>query len=265
MAFHPKFKENGEFFVYYTTKDDAAHVGRLAVQGPKADHNAADPGERRRDPSRSRSRIWNHNGGTIAFGPDGYLYIGLGDGGAANDPYGNGQNLEHAARQDPADRRRSSRTRARPTPFPRTTRSSARSGAAPEIWAYGIRNVWRIAFDRKTGDLWAADVGQDIWEEINIVKAGGNYGWNLREGMHRFRPKARARKREFIEPIWEYHHDVGKSITGGHVYRGKHVPELAGHVPLRRLRHRPHLGPEVRRGREEGHRQPPDRRQHRCR
>ena len=104
--------------------------------------------------------------------------------------------------------------------------------ARGEIWAYGIRNVWRIAFDRETGDLWAGDVGQDTWEEIDIISRGGNYGWNLREAMHPFvqkQPRQRQPPRpDLIEPIWEYHHDVGKSITGGHVYRGKKVPELQG-------------------------------------
>ncbi len=101
--------------------------------------------------------------------------------------------------------------------------------ARPEIWAYGFRNVWRLTFDRKTGLLWVADVGQDIWEEINIVRRGGNYGWNLREGNHEFGPAGSGRRPDLIDPIWEYHHDLGKSITGGHVYRGKKVPSLDGY------------------------------------
>src|SRR5262249_7050160 len=103
-----------------------------------------------------------------------------------------------------------------------------RKGAAPEIWAYGIRNIWRMAFDRKTGALWAGEVGQNLYEEIDILRAGGNYGWNLREALHPFGSKGVDVRSDLIEPIWEYHHDVGKSITGGLVYRGKTLPELDG-------------------------------------
>ena len=100
--------------------------------------------------------------------------------------------------------------------------------ALPETWAYGLRNVWRMSFDRKTGQLWAADVGQNLYEEINLITKGGNYGWSRREGLHPFGPTGIGPIPELIDPIWEYHHDVGKSITGGHVYRGKKLPELEG-------------------------------------
>ena len=132
---------------------------------------------------RIKQPFWNHNGGTIAFGPDGYLYIALGDGGMANDPLRQRPEPEHAAGQDPADRRRPQGRRTGTTPSPRTIRSSAKAqDARGEIWAYGLRNVWRMAFDRKTGVLWAGDVGQDLWEEIDMIVKGGNYGWNVREG-----------------------------------------------------------------------------------
>jgi quinoprotein glucose dehydrogenase len=101
--------------------------------------------------------------------------------------------------------------------------------ACPEIYAWGFRNVWRLSFDRATGVLWAADVGQDLWEEINIVECGKNYGWNLREGTHKFGPAGADARPDLIDPIFEYHHDIGKSITGGCVYRGKAVPQLQGH------------------------------------
>jgi quinoprotein glucose dehydrogenase len=101
--------------------------------------------------------------------------------------------------------------------------------AREEIFAYGFRNVWRMSFDRATGVLWAADVGQDLWEEINLVRSGGNYGWNLREGMHRFGPAGSDARADLIDPIWEYHHDVGKSITGGNVYQGQLLPTLRGY------------------------------------
>jgi glucose/arabinose dehydrogenase len=105
---------------------------------------------------------------------------------------------------------------------------SAGALARPEIWAYGLRNVWRMSFDPKTGTLWAGDVGQNLWEEINLIVRGGNYGWNLREGKHKFGPRGSEPREDLIDPIWEYHHDVGKSITGGNVYRGKRFPELQG-------------------------------------
>src|SRR5207244_1350291 len=105
----------------------------------------------------------------------------------------------------------------------------ANKDALPEIWAYGLRNIWRMSFDRKTGKLWASDVGQNLYEEIDIIEKGGNYGWSLREGLHPFSVKGVAENKNMIEPIWEYHHVVGKSLTGGHVYRGKRLPELDGH------------------------------------
>ena len=110
-----------------------------------------------------------------------------------------------------------------------TDRRGKKRKARPEIYAYGIRNVWRMAFDRETGTLWAADVGQNLWEEINIIAKGGNYGWNIREATHWFRPDGRDdAMSNLIDPVWEYHHDIGKSITGGSVYRGSKVPALVG-------------------------------------
>jgi glucose/arabinose dehydrogenase len=171
--------------------------------------------------------FWNHNGGTIVFGPDGMLYIGLGDGGKANDPFGNGQNLEtllgSILRID-VDRQDAGLKYAIPKDNPFVDHEKARG----EIWAYGLRNVWRMAFDRETDVLWAGDVGQDLWEEIDLIVKGGNYGWNLREGFHKFGAQGSEPRADLIEPIWEYHHDVGKSITGGMVYRGAKVQELAG-------------------------------------
>ncbi|MCA9091688.1 MAG: PQQ-dependent sugar dehydrogenase, partial [Planctomycetaceae bacterium] len=171
---------------------------------------------------------WNHNGGTIVFGPDGYLYIGLGDGGLGNDPHNNGQNLQtwlgSILRID-VDRPTDKRAYGIPSDNPFLGQDQL---ARPEIWAYGFRNVWRIAFDRETHLLWAADVGQNLWEEIDIVHRGGNYGWNLREGQHQFSPQGVSANSRLVEPIFEYHHDIGKSITGGTVYRGKQIPALVG-------------------------------------
>lgn len=226
FAFHPKYKENGQFFLYYTTTS-APHtsvISRFRVS--KDDPNKADAAFEE-EIMRIKQPFWNHNGGTIVFGPDGYLYIGLGDGGAANDPHKNGQNLKtllgSILRID-VDKKDPGKAYAVPkdNPFVNT------AGARPEIWAYGLRNVWRMSFDPKTKTFWAADVGQNLWEEINIIVRGGNYGWNIREAMHPFPPESNSSSREYINPIWEYHHSVGKSITGGHVYRGKAIPALLG-------------------------------------
>ena len=234
LAFHPRYQENGELFVYYTAKRQRADEPHMSIIS-RFRVSADDP--HRADPDseeiimRIRQPFWNHNGGTIVFGPDGYLYIGLGDGGAANDPHGNGQNLGTllgSILRIGVDRKDDGREYAIPQDNPFVDRGPNVRG---EIWAYGIRNVWRIAFDRQTGLLWAGDVGQDIWEEIDIIHRGGNYGWNLREGMHPFNSRGSRGsdpRPDLIEPLIEYHHDVGKSITGGHVYRGRDVPELEG-------------------------------------
>jgi len=226
MAFHPKYQENGELYVYYTTVDEphTSVISRFKVSAD--DPNRADPATEE-EILRIPQPYWNHNGGTIIFGPDGYLYIGLGDGGAGKDPHGNGQNLAtllgKVLRID-VDHKAEGLNYAIPkdNPFVNT------AGARGEIWAYGIRNIWRMAFDRETGVLWAADVGQDIWEEIDIIVGGGNYGWSVREGQHPFGQNGVEARPDLIDPIFEYHHDIGKSITGGNVYRGKLVPQLVG-------------------------------------
>jgi glucose/arabinose dehydrogenase len=226
LAFHPKFKTNGEFFVFYTDKKAKLTnvVSRFRVS--KDDPNRADPNSEV-ELLRIEHRFWNHDGGTLIFGPDGYLYIALGDGGAANDPENNGQNLGavlgKVLRID-IDRQADGKPYAIPPNNPFVNRS----GARPEIFAYGLRNVWRMAFDRETGKLWAADVGQNLYEEINLLESGKNYGWNIREGLHPFGPRGVGRRAELAEPIWEYNHDIGKSITGGAVYRGSRFPELRG-------------------------------------
>ncbi len=223
IAFHPKFPSNGEFFMYYTEVPHISVISRFKIS--KDNPNKADPASEEQI-LRIPQPYWNHNGGTICFGPDGFLYIGLGDGGAGNDPHKNGQNpktvLGKILRID-VDHKDEGKKYAVPKDNPWV----GQAGAATEAFAMGIRNTWRMSFDRKTGTLWQADVGQDFWEEINIITKGGNYGWNLREGMHKFKDGSDA-KPELIEPIWEYHHTIGKSITGGVVYRGKKLPELEG-------------------------------------
>jgi glucose/arabinose dehydrogenase len=225
FCFHPRFKDNGEFFVFYNPKRLTSVISRFKVS--KDDPDRADPASEE-VLFRVERPYWNHVGGTIAFGPDGYLYTVLGDGGLGNDPHGNGQNLGtflgKVLRLD-VDHRAEGKAYAVPkdNPFVGT------KGAKPEIWCYGMRNPWRIAFDRKTGKLWCGDVGQNLYEEIDHLVAGGNYGWSRREGLHPFGPQGVGPRPDFIDPIWEYSHDVGKSITGGTVYRGSRLPELEGH------------------------------------
>jgi glucose/arabinose dehydrogenase len=198
----------------------------------KDDPNKADPKSEEILPTLDKP-FWNHDGGTVGFGPDGFLYIAIGDGGLANDPYKNGQNLSKLLgkllRID-VDHKQGDLPYAIPADNPFV----GKEGARGEIWAYGLRNVWRFAFDGETGALWAADVGQDTYEEIDLIVKGGNYGWNIREGLHPFilkrqKPPANdVKPAGIIDPIWEYDHNVGKSITGGFVYRGKKIPELQG-------------------------------------
>jgi glucose/arabinose dehydrogenase len=225
FCFHPRFKETGEFFLFYNPKRLTTVISRFRVS--KDDPDRADPASEEVLFKVERP-YWNHAGGTIAFGPDGNLYAVLGDGGLANDPHENGQNLNallgKVLRLD-VDHKDEGKGYAIPKDNPFVGRKDAR----PEIYCYGLRNPWRIAFDRKTGQLWGGDVGQNLWEEIDLLVAGGNYGWNRREGLHPFGAKGTGPRPEFVEPIWEYHHDVGKSITGGTVYRGTRVPELEGH------------------------------------
>ncbi len=232
LAFHPDFARTGELYVFYTPKRTRPNE-EMRNRVVRFRRDAKDPS--RFDPNSEelileyRQRpFWNHDGGTILFGPDGYLYIVHGDGGSANDPFDHGQNLKtlfgKILRID-VNRREQGRPYAIPPDNPFVGRTDAR----PEIYAYGLRNPWRIAFDKQTGQLWCGDVGQNLYEEINLIVKGGNYGWNRREGLHPFGPKGSGPKPEYIDPIWEYHHDLGKSITGGAVYRGSRLPELQGY------------------------------------
>ena len=169
----------------------------------------------------------NHNGGQIAFGPDGYLYIGLGDGGRAGDPLGSGQDtstlLGSILRIDV-----SNATPERPYTVP-SDNPFVGGESRGEIWAYGLRNPWRFSFDRENGDLWAGDVGQNRWEEIDLIERGGNYGWNVLEGNHCFRPQRDCDRDGRIPPVWEYPLDGRPcSVIGGYVYRGPAIPWLRG-------------------------------------
>lgn len=237
MAFHPRYRENGEFFVHYTTAAAPHTMVLERYRVSKDDPDAADAASGE-EILRVEHPYWNHKGGTICFGPDGFLYLTYGDGGKQHDLHGNGQNLQSLLgkilRID-VDRRGEKTAYAIPDDNPLVSvmrendgKPRRPKGLRQEIWAYGFRNVWRMSFDRKTGLLWIADVGQDLWEEINLGSKGANYGWNLREGNQPFTPTNTATAEGFRDPIWQYDHDVGKSITGGNVYRGKKLPELDG-------------------------------------
>jgi len=222
LAFHPNYAKNGRLFINYTRKDDQATV--IAEY-----HRSANS-----DQAETQERILlvipqpygNHNGGMVAFGHDGYLYIGMGDGGAGGDPENRGQNpnelLGKFLRLDidhgdpygiPAD-----------NPF-------VKNGGQPEIYATGFRNPWRFSFDQQTGDLWAGDVGQNSWEEITKVNNGENHGWRLMEGQHCFKPEQGCQdSKQLTSPVLNYTNgDHGRcSVTGGYVYRGKAIPSLQG-------------------------------------
>jgi glucose/arabinose dehydrogenase len=227
LAFHPRFKENGEFFCYFTNREmpRKSIVSRFRLKPGSADEADLKSEEVLMQIDQP---FWNHNGGTIAFGPDGKLYIALGDGGAANDPFEAGQRLDtilgKILRID-VDSKDAGKNYA----IPKDNPFVGKDGARGEIWALGLRNPWRIAFDSKTGALFCADVGQNLWEEIDVITKGGNYGWNIREANKPFgNSKRKPPVTPLIDPIWEYDHQVGKSITGGFVYRGKAIPELVG-------------------------------------
>jgi glucose/arabinose dehydrogenase len=226
LAMHPDYKTNGQFYVYYSSSKElrTSIVSRFNVS--KDDLNKADPASEQ-IVMMIPQPFSNHNGGSIAFGHDGYLYIALGDGGGRNDPLGHGQNLGtlmgSMLRID-VNHQQDGKNYAIPADNP----FLKRDGALPEIYAYGFRNIWRMSVDRQTGTVWAADVGQDFWEEVNIVKAGGNYGWSIREASFPFNNKTVPVVDPLIAPVWEYDHQLGKSITGGFVYRGTRLPELQG-------------------------------------
>lgn len=225
LAFHPQFAQNGRFFVHYSKKGNGnTQLARYTV-------DAADPS--RADPSSAELLLEvaqpfeNHNGGQIAFGPDGFLYIGLGDGGSGGDPNNNGQNkgvlLGKLLRIDV-----DSAAGGLKYGIPAGNPFVGQSGARGEIYAYGLRNPWRFSFDPPTRRLWLADVGQDRFEEVDLIKAGGNYGWRLMEALECYNPSSACDRRGLTLPLVQYSHEVGESITGGYVYRGSAAPALRG-------------------------------------
>ena len=227
LAFHPDYESNGYFYVDYTTSSPPRTVvSRFSVSAD--DSNQADPGSEQVILEVSQPYD-NHNGGQIAFGPDGYLYIALGDGGAGGDPQNNGQDrstlLGTILRID-VDTQEGDLNYGIPdeNPFSGNTQ-----GYREEIYAYGLRNPWRFSFDSETGQLWTGDVGQNMYEEVDLIESGENYGWNIMEGFHCYNA-ATCDTTGRVLPEWEYGHgdEGGLSITGGFVYRGSAVPDLVG-------------------------------------
>ncbi len=224
LAFAPDYADSGVFYVAYSGSDPRrTQVSRFRVfaAGGVADPDSEEPLLAARQP------YGNHNGGTIAFGPRGYLYAGFGDGGAAGDPHRAGQDLGTwlgSIVRVEVDAQG-------PYRVPRDNPFVDVPGARPEIWAYGLRNPWRFSFDRQDGTLWAGDVGQDTLEEIDIIERGGNYGWRLREAERRFSSDPRSgptATAELIDPVVSYGRRQGVSVTGGFVYRGTHLPAFRG-------------------------------------
>jgi hypothetical protein len=225
LAFEPDYASTGRFVVHYT---DPAGNTRLSIFRVSSDPDLADAGSEQVILTASQPYS-NHNGGQVTFGPDGLLYLGLGDGGSANDPEGHGQNLSdilgsilrldvHAG---------TSYTVPPDNPF------VGQAGAQPEIWSYGLRNPWRFSFDRATGDLYIADVGEGRFEEVDVAPSsagsgkGLNFGWNLMEGAHCL-AGSQCDQSGLTLPVFEYGHNQGCSIIGGHVYRGSVIPALQG-------------------------------------
>ncbi|MCJ7659058.1 MAG: PQQ-dependent sugar dehydrogenase [Anaerolineales bacterium] len=228
LAFHPDFASNGHFYINYTRTGDGATV--VARYTASANPNLADPNSGATLLTISQPYS-NHNGGQLAFGPDGYLYIGMGDGGSGGDPQNYAQNIDSLL----GKMLRLDIDHGSPYTIP-PDNPFLDSPGADEIWALGLRNPWRFSFDRDTGDLYIGDVGQNLWEEINYTRAGSpggnNFGWRCKEGTYTFNTDPPCDDPAFLatltDPIAEYNHSEGQSVTGGFVYRGNQYPSMQG-------------------------------------
>jgi glucose/arabinose dehydrogenase len=237
MAFHPAYPADPQAYLVYTTTVNGALVSRLSAFRTEDGGDTLEPGSERVLLSVPQPAS-NHNGGHVAFGPDGLLYVGFGDGGGAGDPWepiGNGQRLTTVLgkllRIDVTGTSAELPYRV-PADNPYAGNETCGDGSGPqpcpEIYAYGFRNPWRWSFDRATGELWAADVGQGAREEVDRVVAGGNYGWRCFEGTLRFDADCGPNEGVALPPVAEYSHEAGRSVTGGFVYRGNAIPGLRG-------------------------------------
>jgi len=227
LAFDPDYETTGRFVVNYTDLAGDTHIAAFTVSS--GDANRADPASEELI-LRVDQPFENHNGGQVAFGPDAYLYIALGDGGGSGDPMANGQSLTTLL----GKLLRIDLNGGSPYGIPSGNPFSAVAAARSEIWSYGLRNPWRFTFDRLTGDLYIADVGQGEREEIDVGLAadgagrGANYGWDIMEGDACFEPASGCDRTGLILPVLQYDHSEGCSVTGGHVYRGSAIPALQG-------------------------------------
>jgi hypothetical protein len=225
IAFHPRYAQNGFVYLNYTDRAGDTRVERYRAS---ADRNRADPASAQLVIGIAQP-FSNHNGGQLQFGPDGKLYIGMGDGGSGGDPQGHGQDASTLL----GDILRLDVDAGQPYAIPADNPFVGEAGRRGEIWITGVRNPWRFSFDREAGLLYVADVGQGEWEEVHVVPAGQggqNFGWNVMEGKHCFRPSSGCDQRGLTLPVLEYSHaDGGCSVTGGYVYRGRSIPALRGH------------------------------------
>lgn len=237
MAFHPDFAANGLVYLNFSELV-GAQLRSVTAEFTSPDRQTLDPASERRLLTVVKGDD-NHNGGNLAFGPDGFLYIGLGDGGGSGDPLGNAQNpqsllgkmlridVDNPLAGDPYGIPGG----AAGNPFagnPLCDDDGAGTEPCPEIYALGFRNPWRWSFDSLSRDLWVGDVGQATWEEIDVVTRGNNYGWDIREGAHCFEPAEGCQTQNLIDPVAEYGRDLGFSVTGGYVYRGLQTTEVTG-------------------------------------
>jgi glucose/arabinose dehydrogenase len=235
MAFHPDFATNGRVYVNFS-EQVGGQIRSVTAEFTSMDGGQTLDSTTERDLFVANKPETNHNGGNLAFGPDGFLYLGLGDGGGAGDPAGNAQNprrlLGKMLRID-VDSRPGGAPYGIPVNNPNVGNAlcnadGTSTASCPEIFATGFRNPWRWSFDRQDGTLWVADVGQGDWEEIDVVERNRNYGWNTREGAHCFSPSTGCGTAGLTDPVAEYGHDIGFSITGGYVYRGGQATQVAG-------------------------------------
>jgi glucose/arabinose dehydrogenase len=227
LALHPAFAQTQRFYVNYVRL-----LGTGQIQSVVAEYRVSATDANQADPASERILLTvnqpfpNHKGGQLAFGPDGFLYIGLGDGGGAGDPQGNAQNLQtFLGKMLRIDVDRTTGT----LPYAIPADNPFVGGAGlPEIWAFGLRNPFRFSFDAATGRLFAGDAGQDLFEEVDLLQRGGNFGWNIMEGLHCFKPATGCNMTGLVLPIAEYTHAEGAAVIGGYVYRGSALPALAG-------------------------------------